>query len=132
MPTMLTVYGIPNCDTVRSARAWLNERSAQHVFHDVKASALPLHTWTAWAQGLGWEVLVNRRGTTWRRLDVTAQQSVSDAGSAAALLLQHPSLMKRPLVAWPDGTWTVGFDAEAWQQKLDVRPATSGKPSKPV
>ena len=126
---MLTVYGIPNCDTVRKARGWLTDHSVPYAFHDLKALPLPLPIWTAWAHDLGWDALVNRRGTTWRRLDAAAQQSVTDAGSAAALLAQHPSLMKRPLVAWPDGTFTVGFDAEVWRQKLSAQPLDSRRPA---
>ena len=78
-----------------------------------------------WVHVIGHETLVNRRGTTWRKLDEAERETVVDAGSAAALLCAHPSAIKRPVVEWADGTVTAGFDAAEWQVRLQG-PAVTG------
>ncbi|MDP9900075.1 ArsC family reductase [Variovorax ginsengisoli] len=110
-----TLYGIPNCDTVKRARQWLDTHGVAYRFHDFKKEGVPPDALDGWLQALGWEALVNRRGTTWRRLDEVTRASVTDTASARAVLIAQPSLIKRPVVAW-DGTKevTTGFDAEAW------------------
>lgn len=118
---MITLYGIPNCDTVKKARAWLNEQGVEHRFHDFKKQGVPQAELDHWLATAGWETLVNRRGTTWRGLDDATRASVVDAPSARAVLLQHPSLIKRPVVGWMDGSVTTGFDPEAWHDRLDHR-----------
>lgn len=110
---MITLYGIPNCDTVKKARAWLTENGVAHEFHDFKKQGVPVPRLDAWIAQLGWEKLVNRKGTMWRRLDAAAQEAVRDAASAKALMLSQPSVIKRPVVEW-DARTTVGFDADAW------------------
>jgi arsenate reductase (glutaredoxin) len=110
----MKVYGIPNCDTVKRARAWLAEHGVAHSFHDFKKQGLPEERLRAWLAAPGWQLLLNRRGTTWRQLDAAAQAAVVDAASAAMLMRAQPSLIKRPVVEWPDGSVSVGFDAEAW------------------
>jgi Spx/MgsR family transcriptional regulator len=110
---MITLYGIPNCDTVKKARAWLGEHRVAHEFHDFKKLGVPMAHLDAWIDQLGWEKLVNRKGTMWRRLDVATQEAVTDAASAKALMLAQPSVIKRPVVEWGERT-TVGFDADAW------------------
>ncbi len=109
-----TLYGIPNCDTVKKARAWLTAQGIEHRFHDFKKQGVPTDALDRWLQAAGWEVLVNRKGTTWRGLDESARAGVVDAGSARALLLTHSSVIKRPVVEWPDGRITVGFAPAAW------------------
>jgi len=116
-----TLYGIPNCDTVKRARAWLNEHGVAHDFHDFKKQGLPEALLNGWLQQVGWERLLNRKGTTWRQLDAAAQTAVVDATSAGAVMRATPSVIKRPVVAWADGRLTVGFDAEAWAQALPGR-----------
>jgi Spx/MgsR family transcriptional regulator len=117
-PRMSTVvYGIPHCDTVKKARAWLDMRGVDHRFHDFKKYGVPVDRLARWCEALGWEPLVNRKGTTWRKLDASAQGSVVDAQSACALMQAHPSVIKRPVVVWADGV-TVGFDPAAWQRYL--------------
>jgi arsenate reductase (glutaredoxin) len=111
LPTSVTVYGIPNCDTVKKARVWLSDHGLEVVFHDFKKLGVPAADLTTWAQTLGWEALVNRKGTTWRKLDEATRLAVTDIASATALMVAHPSVVKRPVVAWPDGRLTVGFDA---------------------
>jgi Spx/MgsR family transcriptional regulator len=112
--TPITVYGIPNCDTVKRARAWLNERGMPHAFHDFKKAGVPPERLGAWMAAVGWERLLNRQGTTWRKLDEATKAQVTDAASARALMLAQPSVIKRPVVEWGEGEATVGFDAQAW------------------
>jgi Spx/MgsR family transcriptional regulator len=111
-----TLYGIPNCDTVRRARAWLDARGVPYRFHDFKTRGVPEAELDRWLAAPGWEALVNRRGTTWRRLDETTRAGVVDAASARAVLLAHPSLVRRPVVDWgPGREATIGFDAARWE-----------------
>ena len=117
-PPALTVYGIPNCDSVKRARAWLTEHGASAQCHDFKQSGVPVPQLDAWLQAAGWQRLLNRKGTTWRKLDASAQAAVVDAASARALMLAQPSVIKRPVVVWPDGSITVGFDAAEFSQRL--------------
>ena len=115
---MITVYGIPNCDTVRRARAWLTDHGREHRFHDLRKDGLPPQRLDAWLAAAGWERLVNRQGTTWRKLAGPDQAAVVDAASARAVLLAHPSLVRRPVVEWGDDAGiTVGFDAQAWARR---------------
>lgn len=113
---MTTLYGIPNCDTVKRARAWLDEHGVAYRFHDFKKDGVPASELDRWLKSPGWEALVNRRGTTWRRLDEATREAVVDAPSARAVLLANPSLIKRPVVQWDDGAVvTTGFDAAQWK-----------------
>ena len=109
-----TVYGIPNCDTVKRARAWLAERGIAHRFHDFKKAGVPPERLHAWMAAADWESLLNRRGTTWRQLDAGLQASVTDAARAAALMQAQPSVIKRPVVEWASGEVTIGFDEPVW------------------
>ncbi len=114
---MITVYGIPNCDTVKKARAWLTEQGHAHTFHDFKKAGVPAAPLAAWADAVGWEKLLNRQGTTWRKLDPATQAGVTDSRSAQALMLAQPSVIKRPVVDW-GGSMSVGFDAAVWAARL--------------
>lgn len=110
-----TLYGIPNCDTVKRARAWLDEHGVAYRFHDFKKEGVPEAELDRWLKAPGWEALVNRRGTTWRKLDDATRASVVDAGSARAVLMANPSLIKRPVVHWKDrADVTTGFDPAEW------------------
>jgi arsenate reductase (glutaredoxin) len=113
-----TLYGIPNCDTVKKARAWLADHGVAYAFHDFKKQGVPAEKLAAWMAAAGWEKVLNRQGTTWRKLDPATQGAVYDAASAAQLLAAQPSAIKRPMVEWSDGSITVGFDAAAWQKHL--------------
>lgn len=106
----VTVYGIANCDSVRKARAWLQAEGVEFAFHDFKRDGLDAALVDRWLGLAGWQTLLNRRGTTWRRLDESARGTAVDAAGARALMLAQPSLVKRPVVQWADGAITVGFD----------------------
>jgi Spx/MgsR family transcriptional regulator len=112
---MLTVYGIPNCDTVKKARAWLDGRGIAYQFHDFKKSGVPADRLAQWADAVGWDKLLNRQGTTWRKLAPQMQAQAVDSASAQALMREQPSLVKRPVVQWP-GQTTVGFQPEDWEK----------------
>lgn len=114
---MITLYGIPNCDTVKKARAWLGQQGVSHRFHNFKQDGLSPALLAHWQATLGWQALVNTRGSTWRQLSPQIKATVVDAASAAAVLLAQPSAIKRPIVVWPS-TVTVGFDASRWATLL--------------
>jgi arsenate reductase (glutaredoxin) len=108
----ITLYGISNCDTVKRARAWLANQGLAYTFHDFKKQGVPEADLQAWVAKLGWEPLLNRSGTTWRKLTEAERASVVDATSAMALMRQHSSVIKRPVVAWQgvkQPPYTVGF-----------------------
>lgn len=109
----MTIYGIPNCDTCRKARRWLEQNAIEHRFHDLRADGLDETTVRRWVAALGWEAMLNRRSTTWRQLPA-ADRNRLDAARAVALMLAHPTLVKRP-VAETDGDIRVGFDADAYR-----------------
>jgi Spx/MgsR family transcriptional regulator len=114
----ITLYGIPNCDTVKRARACLAGQGATVVFHDFKKAGMPADRLAAWIASAGWERLLNRQGTTWRQLADAIRHSVTDAASASALMQQQASVVKRPVVEWPDGAITVGFDEADFLRRL--------------
>ena len=118
MNTSITLYGIPNCDTVKKARAWLAEHGVVVQFHDFKKQGVPEQPLDHWLATAGCEKLLNRQGTTWRKLDATTQAAVTDAASARALMLAQPSVIKRPVVEWSASEVTVGFDAAGWHARL--------------
>lgn len=113
-PSPISLYGIPNCDTVKKARLWLTERGIAYAFHDFKKQGVPQPELDQWLATLRWEKLLNRKGTMWRKLDSATQASVVDAASAKAVMLAQPSVIKRPVVQWGGGSVTVGFDGAAW------------------
>jgi arsenate reductase (glutaredoxin) len=112
---MLTIklYGIPNCDTVKRARSTLAAQGYAVDFHDFKKQGVPLPELDMWLQQLGWQKLLNRQGSTWRKLPESQQQAVVDAASARAVMLATPSVIKRPVIRWGEGgPLTVGFAAD--------------------
>lgn len=112
-----TLYGISNCDTVKKARVWLAEHGVDVRFHDFKKSGVPVDRLQAWLGSAGWERLLNRQGTTWRKLDEATRAGVTDAATAAALMQAQPSVIKRPVVEWADGSVTVGFVASEFAMR---------------
>ena len=117
-PTCVQVYGIPNCDTVKKARTWLTEHGIAFEFHDFKKQGVSPAALDHWLQTLDWETVLNRKGTTWRKLDAALQAKVQDAASAKTVMLAHASVIKRPVVEWPNDKGatavSVGFNADNW------------------
>ena len=111
---MITIYGIPNCDTVKEARAWLTEQGLAHTFYDFKKQGVPIDKLPAWASPVGWDRLLNRQDTIWRTLDVASQAGTKSPQGAQALMMTNPSVIKRPVVEWHNGDVTVGFDKDLW------------------
>jgi Spx/MgsR family transcriptional regulator len=115
---MTILYGIPNCDTVKRARAWLAGHGVVYEFHDFKKAGVPADRLATWTEAAGWQRVLNRQGTTWRKLEPAVQAAVVDAASAQALMRAQASVIKRPVVEWDDGRITVGFDEQAWAAAL--------------
>ena len=109
---MVTVYGIPNCDTVKKARAWLAARGVNYTFHDYKKAGIDADRLTGWIDAVGLDVVLNRAGTTFRKLP-EAERADLDAARAVALMVANPSCIKRPIVEYPGGL-LVGFREPAW------------------
>lgn len=109
---MFILYGIPNCDTVKRARAWLDGRGQAYAFHDYKKAGVDEARLRKWIDAVGWETLLNRAGTTFRKLD-EADKAGLDADKAMALMVAQPSMIKRPVVEHGD-TLLVGFRPDAW------------------
>jgi arsenate reductase len=112
-----TLYGIPNCDTVKKARTWLADNGHAFDFHDFKKLGLDRATVAGWLEQLDWETLVNRKGTTWRKLSDERRAAIVDSASALALMLENPSVIKRPVLAGA-GPLAVGFSAEQYAAKF--------------
>ncbi len=113
---MLNLYGIPNCDTMKKARVWLKEQQLDFQFHDYKKVGIDASTLQAWVKQVGWEVLVNRRGTTWRKLPEADREAINEV-SAINLMQANPSLIKRPVLN-TGSQLLVGFNPAEWQQQL--------------
>ena len=107
---MITVYGIRNCDTCRKALKWLQAEGLEHRFHDFRADGLDEASLRGWVAELGWEVLLNRRGTTWRKLPEPERENVGEA-DAVRLMLANPTLIKRPVFD-TGGARLIGFTAK--------------------
>lgn len=110
----LTLYGIPNCDTVKKARAWLDAHGVGYAFHDYKKAGVDEAALRDWVARAGWEKLLNRAGTTFRKLPDNDKAGL-DADRAVAIMLAHPSAIKRP-VAVDGDTLEIGFDPTRWAQ----------------
>ena len=113
----ITLYGIPNCDTVKKARTWLLEHNVDFTFHDFKKQGLDRATAAAWLDQRDWEVLVNRKGTTWRNLPDERKALVTDKASALELVLEHTSVIKRPVLEG-DGALAVGFSPDNYARLM--------------
>lgn len=114
----LILYGIPNCDTVKKARVWLESNGIGYRFHDFRKDGLDARTVQTWIAKLGWEPLLNRKGTTWRKLPEERRAQVSDAASATALMLEASSVIKRPVLVAGDQT-VVGFSADMYSKLFE-------------
>ena len=116
----ITIYGIPNCDTMKKARAWLDKHGVAYEFHDYKKAGVDKKRLEGWCDKVGWETLLNRAGTTFRKLPDKDKQ-VSDAGKAVALMLAQPSLIKRPVLDLGRDRLLVGFKPELYEDAIGAR-----------
>ncbi|MBC7488160.1 MAG: ArsC family reductase [Cytophagaceae bacterium] len=114
----LTVYGIKNCDTVKKALTWLTTHKIAFDFHDYKTQSITESKLKAWSDQVGWEVLLNKKGTTWRKLDEKTQASVTNEKAAIAVMLTNTSIIKRPVVEKKDKVVAVGFDEIVCSSKM--------------
>lgn len=112
----ITIYGIKNCDTMKRAFAWLDQHGVAYQFHDYKTTGIDTGLLRQWCGEVGWETLLNRRGTTWRKL-TAAEQADVDETKAITLMAAYPSLIKRPVLRHPGGL-LVAFDASDYQRAL--------------
>lgn len=113
--TLPMLYGIKNCDTVKKARRWLDEQQIAYRFHDYRADGLDAALLDTFINALGWEALLNTRGTTWRKLDETRRESIQNAASAAELMLEMPAIIKRPLLCAPGKPMLLGFTGSSYE-----------------
>jgi arsenate reductase len=112
-----TIHGIKNCDTMKKARAWLDERGVDYSFHDYKTAGIERARLEGWCKKLGWETLLNRNGTTFRKLPDKDKAGL-DAKKAVALMLAQPSMIKRPVLELGGGKLLVGFTPELYAGSL--------------
>jgi arsenate reductase len=119
MARAVTIYGIKNCDTMKKARAWLDGHGVAYGFHDYKAAGIDRGTLQGWAREAGWEVLLNRAGTTFRALPDKDKEGLTEI-KAIALMVAQPSMIKRPVLD-VDGKLLVGFKPDQYEQAFNAR-----------
>lgn len=124
MPQPVVVYGIESCDQVRKARAWLRAQGVAFRFHDFRADGLDAALLARWMGHLPWDALLNRRGTSWRQLDAQRKASVVDQSSATELMLENPTLVKRPVLEAGDRI-VVGFSEPIYRNLFPGREASA-------
>nr|WP_083880278.1 ArsC family reductase [Providencia burhodogranariea] len=110
------MYGIKNCDTIKKARRYLEDNDVSYQFHDYRVDGLDDALLSTFISQLGWEVLVNKRGTTWRKLNDEEKNAVVDAASAKKVLLAEPAMIKRPVLVSADNRYLVGFSSDEYQK----------------
>ncbi|GLU51868.1 arsenate reductase [Dyadobacter frigoris] len=114
---MFTVYGIPNCNTVKKARMWLDEKGIAYTFHDYKKKGITAEKITGWFQYFPWEKLVNKAGTTWKQLSDEEKAAVTDEKSATELMISKNSVIKRPLIEDASGkAIAIGFSESEYEK----------------
>ena len=111
---MLTLFGIKNCDTIKKARRWLEAHQVDYRFHDYRVDGLDADLLQQFIAELGWEALLNTRGTTWRKLDESLRATITNADSAATLMLEMPAIIKRPLLCAPGKPMLLGFSESSY------------------
>ena len=114
----MILYGIKNCNTVKTAIDWLNKNKIAFEFHDYKKQGITAAKLGAWSKQVDWESLVNKRGTTWRQLDEAEQKKVTNEKAAIALMMEKSSVIKRPLIEDGDKVLLLGFDEEEYKKKF--------------
>lgn len=113
---MINVYGIKNCNTVKSALDWLKKNNVETNFHDYKTKSVTKPMLKSWIDQVGWESLVNKRGTTWRQLPEDVKEKITTERAAIDLMLEKTSVIKRPLLEKNGKVLTVGFDEETYKK----------------
>ena len=116
----ITIYGIKNCDTMKKTRAWLDQHGVEYVFHDYKAAGIERARLEGWVKKLGWEMLLNRAGTTFKKLPDKDKEGVTEK-KAVALMLAQPSMIKRPVLELGGGKLLVGFKPEIYAASVPAR-----------
>ena len=114
----MTLYGIKNCNTVKSAIDWLKKNNVDFEFHDYKSKGITASKLKEWSKQVGWESLVNKRGTTWRQLDEATQKKVTSEKTAIDLMMEKTSVIKRPLIEDNGKVVALGFDEEEYKNKF--------------
>ncbi|WP_293646448.1 ArsC family reductase [Thiolapillus sp.] len=115
---MIEVYGIPNCDTMKKARKWLSDHGIDYLFHDYKKEGVDETRLREWADKVGWEILLNRRGMMWRKLTQEQRDNIDEA-SALGLMLETSSIIKRPVLITEDGHIEVGFSEKNYTELFE-------------
>ena len=115
----ITIYGIKNCDTMKKARSWLDNQGVDYTFHDYKSAGIEREKLERWAKKAGWETLLNRAGTTFKKLPDEDKEGLTEK-KALALMLAQPSMIKRPVLELPGGKLLVGFKPEQYSEVVDV------------
>jgi arsenate reductase len=113
----LTIYGIKNCDTMKKARTWLDKAGKPYSFHDYKTAGIDRARLEGWARKVGWEALLNRSGTTFRKLPDEAKEGLTEK-KALTLMLEQPSMIRRPVLEGRDGKLLVGFKPDRYKAEL--------------
>ena len=113
---MIKIYGIPNCDTIKKARKWLEKNNLEYEFHDYKKLGVPEKNLKAWVKKASWEIVLNKRGTTWRKLDDDIKDNI-DENSAIQVMLENPSTIKRPVLE-NNKTLLIGFKEKEFETLL--------------
>ncbi|WP_145559825.1 ArsC family reductase [Yersinia bercovieri] len=121
--SLYKVYGIKNCDTIKKARRWLEEQGIAYQFHDYRVDGLSDERLQSFIDKLGWQPLLNTRGTTWRKLPEERRDSITDAQTAKVLMLEQPAIIKRPLLEAANGEMLLGFNVESYQSFIQNQTA---------
>ncbi|WP_312690578.1 ArsC family reductase [Kosakonia sp.] len=116
---MLTMYGIKNCDTIKKARRWLEDNQVAYRFHDYRVDGIDASLLHSFIAELGWEALLNTRGTTWRKLDESLRATITNPEAAAALMLEMPAMIKRPLLCAPGKPMLLGFNDSSYEKFIN-------------
>lgn len=111
---MIKLYGIPNCDTVKKARAWLKGNAIEYTFEDFKKIEITTDMLSTWIATFGLDKLINKRGTTWRKLSADEQSACTEIDTAIPIIITHLSMIKRPIVTHNDQGILIGFSIESW------------------
>jgi Spx/MgsR family transcriptional regulator len=115
---MYTIYGIPNCDTVKKTLNWFNEKGLAFTFHNYKEAGISEKELNNWCEQVGWEILLNKRSTSYRALTPKQQAAIKDSASAIAVMLENNSIIKRPVVVKKNKVLAVGFDVQHYQANI--------------